>query len=66
MQQTIKKRRSDNPSIVEAATSLPDSEGRISEMAAILAAGIVRLKLRLGSPELQAESLSSVTHSDGR
>jgi len=66
MQQTIKKRRSDNPPIVEAATSLPDSESRMAEMAAILAAGIVRLKLRLGRPELQVESLSGVTHSDGR
>jgi len=69
MQQTLRKRGADNPPIVEAATSPTDSESRMSEMAAILAAGIVRLKSRLGSPAMPVvshESLSVVANMDGR
>ena len=52
MQLTIKKRKSDIPPIVEAETSPAIFDSRMSEMAVILAAGIVRLKSRIGTPSL--------------
>lgn len=52
MQLTIKKRKSDTPPIVEAETSPAISDSRMSEMAVILATGIVRLKSRIGTPSL--------------